>query len=87
MLAPMYQDAAFGNSVCLAISCTCSVQPAAAGSAASILSMPCSRGPRQAVADPLHVLLDRHRHVAEHRGLPGPVIVNRFGNPGTASPR
>ena len=40
-----------------------------------------------AIRDPIGVLLDGHRHVAQDRGLPGPVMVNRFGNPATWRPR
>ena len=42
---------------------------------------------REAVGDPVDVLLDGHDHVADHGGLPGPVMVKRFGNPAIARPR
>jgi hypothetical protein len=42
---------------------------------------------RDAVGNPLHMLLDRNRHVPSTDGLLGPVIVNRLGKPATASPR
>ncbi len=87
MLAPMYQVAAFGCRVALATCWTWSVQAAAAGPSASIVPAPCSRS--QARQSPIHStccsiatgMLD------STDGLPGPVIVNRFGNPGTATPR
>ena len=37
--------------------------------------------------DPLDMLFDRHRHIAEHGGLPGPVIVNKFGKLAICSPK
>jgi hypothetical protein len=42
---------------------------------------------RDAVGDPVGVLLDGHDHVAQHGGLPGPVMAKRFGKPATATPR
>ena len=42
---------------------------------------------REAVGDPVDVLLDGDHHVAETDGLPGPVIVKRLGKPAIVSPR
>ena len=63
----MYQDAAFGYKVKLTASLHVlgprfgRVRPSLDGVDAALAQV------GQAVADPLHVLLDRHRHVAEHR--------------------
>ena len=52
-------------------SSTCWFQPASARGVGSIVSKPSARRVVKAVDDPVHVLLDRHRHVGQHRRAPG----------------
>src|ERR1700760_2727048 len=86
-LAPMYQDAAFGNSVIRAPSSTCTPQPSSAISVGSIVVEPSLRScVKQSAIQSTCCSIDTIMFDSTD-GLPGPVIVNRFGKPTDIKPR
>ena len=83
----MYQLLAFGSSEMLAKSFTCCTHPACAVGVASIDSKPSARRwARQSAIQSTCCSIDTIMFDSTD-GLPGPVIMNRFGNPSTISPR
>src|ERR1700677_4382618 len=87
MFAPRYQESACGNSVKYATCVTCSIQAASASGVASAVASPCAvRYPMQSVIHSTCCSIDRAMLLSTE-GDPGPVTMNRFGNPGVATPR
>ena len=87
-LAPKYQECfASHSTVTFASSWTVSVHSRMACAEGSIVSMPLrSRWPMQSVIQSTCCSMATGMLVSTE-GLPGPVIVNRFGKPGTCRPR
>src|SRR5262245_50525410 len=87
MFAPTYQELQCGYSVCSAAALTCPTQASTASGVASIEPTALSR--RYFRQSPIHVTwwwIDIIMFVSTE-GLPGPVMVNKFGMPGTPRPR
>src|SRR6185503_6696691 len=85
--APMYQELALGNSVIRAQSFMCVIQPACAVSVGSMLVNPSVRmcvrqSPIQSTCCSIDTIM-----FDSTDGLPGPVMVKKFGNPAVVRPR
>ena len=70
-LAPRYHELQVGKSDASATSLTWLTQVSSAASSASMRARLARLHVRDAVADPVHVLLDRRHHVREHRRAAG----------------
>src|SRR5215210_1442932 len=86
-LAPMYHELAVGKSVMSAQSLTCCTHPASAVSVGSIRVNPWARrvsswSATQSMCCSIDTVM-----FDSTDGLPGPVTMNRFGNPVVVSPR
>ena len=83
----MYQELAVGCSVMAAQSWLCWFQPASASSVGSITSRPSARRSfRQSATQSTCCSIDTAMFDRTD-GLPGPVIVKKFGNPVVIRPR
>jgi len=87
MFAPMYQLSAVGYRVWLATSWTCLLHAVAASSIASIVVAPRARAKHSSSSIHSTCCSIATGTLVTTPGLPGPVIVKRFGNPGTLRPR
>ena len=86
-LAPMYQLLACGSIVGVTASVECRHQAASASSLASMLvCWRCFSATRQSAIHSTCCSMELIMLVSTD-GLPGPVIVNRFGKPATIRPR
>lgn len=87
MFAPVYQEFVPGISVVSATALTWATQPSCASAVGSIRSRPSRlRSAMQSVIHSACCSIDRIM-LEKTDGLPGPVTVNRLGNPATISPR
>src|ERR1044071_8665256 len=87
MLAPRYHESARMKSVGAATALTCSTHSASAPGSASMVHCPCARVAEMVPAIHSTCCSIETGMLLRTEGLPGPVIMNMFGNPAVEIPR